>query len=104
MTTLPSRGGRLRLLLVDDDPGFRALVRATFDDVEIDIVEAASADEARASIRRRMPDVILLDVRMPGESGLDLCRDLKSNPAMDGVRIVLLTGAEEFASRLAAEV
>src|SRR5581483_9412978 len=50
---------------------FRALVRATFDDVDVDIDEAESAAEARATIRRRKPDVILLDVRMPGQSGVD---------------------------------
>ncbi|HZQ03914.1 MAG TPA: HD domain-containing phosphohydrolase [Gaiellaceae bacterium] len=93
----------MRLLLVDDDPGFRALVRATFDDVDVDIAEAGSAAEARAAIRDRVPDVVLLDVLMPGESGVDLCRDLKSNRATDSIRVVLLTGSPELAPRLVAD-
>jgi len=93
----------LRLLLVDDDSGFRALVRATFDDVDVEVDEAASAAEARLAIRANMPDVVLLDVRMPGESGIDLCRDLKSSPATDGLRVVLLTGSDDFAPALAEE-
>jgi len=93
----------MRLLLVDDDPGFRALVRATFDDVDVDVLEAGSAAEARAAIRTHVPDVILLDVLMPVESGVELCRELKSSPATDGVRVVLLTGSHEIAPRLAAE-
>src|SRR5579862_7463920 len=101
--TTPQWGDRLRLLLVDDDPGFRALVRATFDDVDVEIDEAGSAAEARLAIRANTPDVVLLDVRMPGESGIDLCRELKSSPATDGVRVVLLTGSEDFGPGFADE-
>jgi ribonuclease P protein subunit RPR2 len=93
----------VRLLLVDDDPGFRALVRATFDEVEVEIVEAGSVEEARAAIRRGIPDVVVLDVRMPVESGIDLCHELKSSPETARVRVVLLTGSNELAPQQAAD-
>ena len=60
----------MRLLLVDDDAGFRELLRTTFEDVEVDVDEAGNAAEAAARIRRRDPDVIVLDVGMPGMDGL----------------------------------
>ena len=85
----------MRLLLVDDDAGLRALVRTTFDDVGVDVVEAESAAAARESIGDRRPDVIVLDVVMPRESGLDLCRELKRAPATAAIPILLLSGSGE---------
>jgi len=85
----------LRLLLVDDDPGLRALVRETFFDVEMEVVEAESAESARASIREARPDVVILDVVMPRETGLELCRELKADAATAQIPIVLLSGSYE---------
>jgi response regulator RpfG family c-di-GMP phosphodiesterase len=84
----------LRLLLVDDDAGLRALVRTTFEVVDLQVDEAEDAREARRRIQARRPDVIVLDVLMPGESGLDLCRALKSDPATAAIPIVLLSGSD----------
>ena len=85
----------MRLLLVDDDPGLRTLVRETFFDVEMDVVEAESAESARASIRETRPDVVILDVVMPRESGLELCRELKADAGTAQIPIVLLSGSYE---------
>jgi putative nucleotidyltransferase with HDIG domain len=84
----------LRLLLVDDDDALRALLRTTFEVVDIDVEEAASAVSALEAIRDRRPDAIVLDVRMPGMSGLELCRRLKTDPDTEGIAIVLLTGSD----------
>ena len=93
----------MRLLLVDDDPGLRALVHATFDDVDVDVVEAESAAEARRAIEAGKPDAIVLDVVMPRESGLDLCRELKAKPETRSIPVVLLSGSRELASRESAD-
>ena len=85
----------MRLLLVDDDSGFRALLRTTFEDVEVDVDEAASAGEAEQRIAAAKPDVIVLDVGMPGMDGLAFCRELKAGADTSSIRIVLLTGMEE---------
>ena len=76
----------MRLLLVDDDAGLRALIRATFESFEIEVAEAADATAARAEVATERPDVIVLDVNMPGETGLELCRSLKADPASAGHR------------------
>ena len=52
----------MRLLLVDDDAALRELLRATFESFDIEVLEAASGEEAEATVRRELPDVIVLDV------------------------------------------
>jgi response regulator RpfG family c-di-GMP phosphodiesterase len=84
----------LRILLVDDDPALRALLKTTFEVADVDVVEAESADVARRKIRAARPDVIVLDVNMPGTTGLELCAELKGAPATREIPIVLLTGAD----------
>jgi len=93
----------LRLLVVDDDPGLRILLRTTFEVVDIEVDEADSADLARQRIAERSPDVVVLDVSMPGTDGLTFCRELKANPATAHIGVVLLTGSEGGTERAAAE-
>jgi response regulator RpfG family c-di-GMP phosphodiesterase len=84
----------LRILLVDDDPALRKLLTTTFEVADVDVVEAKDAEAARHQIGRARPGVIVLDVNMPGTSGLELCRELKDDPATRDIPIVLLTGSD----------
>ena len=92
----------MRVLLVDDDAGLRALLRTTFDVFDIDVDEAAGADEARESVSANRPDVIVLDVMMPGMDGIEFCRELKSDRETREIGVVLLSGTEGGA-RIAAD-
>src|SRR3954453_22523600 len=98
-TRLSSRYGKgrsriLRILLVDDDPGLRTLLKTTFGVADVDVVEAESAEAARRRIRAARPDVIVLDVNMPGTTGLELCAELKGAAATREIPVVLLTGSD----------
>src|SRR5437764_11958537 len=94
----------MKLLLVDDDHGFRALLRATLEIVGVEVEEAGDAQQAEAAIARRPPDVAVLDVHMPGRDGIELCHELKGDPRTSGVGVILLTGdAADGASGRAAE-
>jgi response regulator RpfG family c-di-GMP phosphodiesterase len=84
----------LRILLVDDDPALRTLLKTTFEVADVDVVEAADAFAARREIARQRPSVIVLDVNMPGKSGLELCRELKDDTDTRDIPIVLLTGSD----------
>ena len=75
----------MRILLLDDDAGLGALLRTTFEAVDVELEEADDGPAATEAVRRHRPDVVVLDVHMPGGSGLDLCRDLKADPATDGI-------------------
>jgi cyclic di-GMP phosphodiesterase len=94
----------MRILLVDDDEGLRALLRTTFEAVDVELTEAADVAGAVEAVRRQRPDVVVLDVRLPGGDGLDLCRDLKADPATDGISVVLLTGSEGGTAEAARQV
>ena len=83
----------MRILLVDDDPGLRTLLRTTFEVADVDVIEADGADAARRRIRASRPDVIVLDVNMPGTTGLELCAELKADAATSAIPVILLTGS-----------
>jgi response regulator RpfG family c-di-GMP phosphodiesterase len=84
----------LRILLVDDDPALRTLLKTTFEVADVAVVEAEDAASARRKIRSARPDVIVLDINMPGTSGLELCAELKASRATRDIPIVLLTGSD----------
>jgi response regulator RpfG family c-di-GMP phosphodiesterase len=84
----------VRLLVVDDDAGLRALLRTTFEVFDIEMVEAENAAAAERSIREQRPDVLVLDVMMPGLDGIEFCRRLKSDPETREIGVVLLSGSD----------
>jgi putative nucleotidyltransferase with HDIG domain len=85
---------RLRILVVDDDERLRVLLRTTFELVETVVEEVGDVEGAREAIDRRMPDVIVLDVHLPGTDGVTFARELKLDARTRGIGIVLLTGGE----------
>jgi DNA-binding NarL/FixJ family response regulator len=86
----------IRVLLVDDQAlvraGFRALLDAQ-DDIEV-VGEASDGDEAVRLARRLGPDVVLMDIRMPGSDGLAATRSIVGDDRLSNVRIVMLTTFE----------
>jgi DNA-binding NarL/FixJ family response regulator len=89
------RGGTptIRVLLADDQPLARAGLRTLLescDDVEV-VGEAASGAEAVERARAARPDVVLMDIRMPGLDGLEATRRIVADERLAGVRVVILT-------------
>ncbi|HEX2086265.1 MAG TPA: response regulator transcription factor [Solirubrobacteraceae bacterium] len=86
----------IRVVLADDQAlvraGLRALLAAE-DGIEV-VGEAADGDEAVAVVRETRPDVVLMDVRMPGTDGLEATRRIVADEALDGVRVLVLTTFE----------
>jgi ribonuclease P protein subunit RPR2 len=87
---------RRRILIVDDDAALRLLIRTTFPADEFEVREAGTADEAAGIARFVQPEVAVLDVGLPGRSGLELARQLQSD-RFGSPRVILLTGADTSA-------
>ena len=105
--SLPGAGQppRKTVLIADDEPSLRLLVTATIASDQIGVLEAADGDEAWALIQQHRPELVLLDVQMPGQTGLELTRRIRATPSLNGTRIVILTSkaqATDVATGLAA--
>jgi DNA-binding response OmpR family regulator len=87
------------ILVVDDEPSIVDLVRFTLEDTDVRVVEASDGAEALVLARRIKPDLILLDVQMPRLDGLEVCRQLRREPAFARAPIILLTAAGQEADR-----
>lgn len=82
---------RPRLLVVDDEEDIRDLVELNFMMEGYEVLTAANGWEAEVKIRRERPDVVILDVMMPGRDGLTVLRSLRSDPTTHDIPVVLLT-------------
>jgi CheY-like chemotaxis protein len=80
-----------RVLVADDNPAGRELVRESLAEHVGSIVEAADGQEALDKIRETRPDLVLLDIQMPGMDGYAVLREIRSDPALEGLRVVALT-------------
>ena len=80
-----------RVLVVEDNPANMMLVVAVLARAGFRSAQAASAEEARRVIETVHPDVILMDIQLPGEDGLSLTRELKASPATAHISIIALT-------------
>lgn len=83
--------GPHRILVVEDNEANQLLARAVLE-LEGYIVDVAgSAQEARERLRETKPNLILMDLQLPGEDGLSLTRELKAQPSMADIPVVALT-------------
>ena len=99
-TDLSLRRRLPRVLVVDDNPNTMTLMRDLLSSRGYDVVAVPDAAHAESEILRRLPDLILSDVIMPGKSGYELCHELKENPATRLVPFVLITGLSEREDRV----
>lgn len=90
---------RFTVVIADDDADIRALVKISAVRAGLDVIsEAIDGDEALAAIRLLVPDLAILDVSMPGLSGLEVCRVVRSEAALDGVQVLLVSAAADETS------
>jgi DNA-binding response OmpR family regulator len=86
-----------RLLIVDDDPSVRGMLREYLQGHGYAVVEAASGVQMRACIEADLPDVVLLDIRLPGEDGLSLAKYLREHY---DVGIIMVTASGDVIDRV----
>jgi two-component system, OmpR family, KDP operon response regulator KdpE len=88
-----------RILVVDDEPQIRRIMRTTLTGAGYEVDDAKSGEEALAKLREYHPDLVLLDMNMPGMSGLETCREIRSGT---GVGIIMLTVRNTEADKVQA--
>ena len=91
------------ILLADDEPNLRLLVSTTLSDPAYRILEAKDGQDALEAARAEHPDLIVLDWMMPRLSGIDVARELNSDPLTKGIPIIMLTARAQQADRDAGE-
>jgi putative two-component system response regulator len=91
---------RTRVLVADDTDSIRALFQKLLTADGHDVMAVEDGLEALDAIPRHRPDVILLDVGMPGMDGIEVCRRLKSDPATRLTPVVLVTGLSDLSDRI----
>jgi two-component system sensor histidine kinase/response regulator len=86
--------GKPRILVVDDEPSAQATIEALLFREEYDLIFLASGQEALARMGEVNPDVVLLDVMMPGMDGLEVCRRLKADERWRHVPVIMVTALD----------
>jgi CheY-like chemotaxis protein len=79
------------VVIADDEPSMRLLVHATIESDDYTVVEAVDGTQAWAMIQEHKPSLVLLDVQMPGLSGLEVLQLVKGQPSLAATRVILLT-------------
>ncbi len=80
-----------RILVVEDNETNLMIFRDILTAAGYEVVEATNAEEAFAVTRSKLPDLILMDIQLPGMNGLDVVRSLKEDPKTSSIPIVALT-------------
>jgi len=89
-----------KILIVDDEDKVRKLVEVTLSVGKLEILHASSGDEAVKIAREAKPDIILLDIMMPGRlDGYDVCSLLKKDPDTKDIYIIMLTAKGQQAEK-----
>jgi DNA-binding response OmpR family regulator len=89
-----------KILIVDDEEKVRRLVEVTLSVGEFEMLHASSGEEALKVARESKPDLILLDIMMPGDlDGFDVCRLLKEDPETRDIYIIMLTAKGQKADK-----
>ncbi|MBW3557179.1 MAG: response regulator, partial [Actinobacteria bacterium] len=85
----------MRVLVADDDPVSRLMLQAAVEDLGHECLGASDGDEAWRLFRQAVPEVLVTDRVMPGVDGLELCRRVRSEPAITYTYVILVTSLDD---------
>jgi two-component system phosphate regulon response regulator PhoB len=88
------------ILVVEDEPSIAELIAINLTHAGYTVSRALQADEALILLRNSMPDLVILDWMMPGKSGVQFARELRSNPSTQAIPILMLTAKGEEADKV----
>ena len=89
-----------KILIVEDDPDIRELLRFNLEKAGYTIFLAEDGEKALTLARKHSPDIVLLDLMLPGMDGLEVCRTLKKDPELQRIPIIMVTAKGEEMDRV----
>lgn len=89
-----------KILIVEDEPDILEMVRYNLDQAGLDVETAEDAERGLQSIQETLPDLIILDLMLPGIDGLDMCRQIKQDARTRHIPILMLTARKEEIDRI----
>jgi len=89
------------ILVVEDEPAILELIKVNLTDAGYDVKGAEDAETAHAALRQELPDLVLLDWMLPGQSGLALARELRGDSRTRELPIIMVTARSEEADKVA---
>lgn len=91
-----------KILVADDEKTLRLLIAGTLEIGNYNILEANNGIMALEMIKRERPDLVILDVMMPGMTGYEVCKNIKTNPEFKDIKILILTAKGQQSDKEAA--
>lgn len=88
------------ILVVDDDPEILSMLSTRLESRGYRVITASDGKEALSEAKRRRPDLMVLDVMMPGKNGWEVARALKQDPITEPIKVVMLTAIGEQVNEL----
>lgn len=83
------------ILIADDDPEMRELLAVRLRTLKCKLIEASDGDDAWQAAKKNVPDLVILDVMMPGLSGWEVCRKIREDSTLTHTGVIMLTGIGE---------
>jgi len=88
---------RQTVLIADDEPNLRVLVHKTIESPMYQVIEARDGEEAWILIKERHPALVLLDMKMPRRTGLEVLTAIRADPELRGTQVMVLTASDQQA-------
>ena len=89
-----------RILVVEDEPDIQELIRYHLDQAGFQVETAANGNVGLQALRRRRPNLVVLDLMLPDRSGTELCREIRSDPDLKDIPIIMVTARTDEVDRL----
>jgi diguanylate cyclase (GGDEF)-like protein len=90
----------IKILVVDDDPDIRDILKLTLSEENYEVIEAEDGEKAIKAIQTKAPDLVLLDYRIPKVDGREVCRQIKSDILLSHLPIIMVTGSGDVTDKV----
>ncbi len=92
----PTPSNQKTILIIDDQPFFITMQQNMLQRQGYRVVSASNGTEGLAQAKKHKPDIILLDVEMPGADGIEVCRQMKEDPELKHIPVIILTATQDL--------